>query len=93
MSGEPEPGLVPEHQRPRHDECESVLLTVDGEQFRVCAQAGRPGAYDFDWLSGPHEYGFGLTNSGGLALSRDELVQAIREFLAEIDPATGYLAE
>ncbi|MFI7026658.1 hypothetical protein [Micromonospora sp. NPDC049900] len=93
MSDEPEPGLVPEHLRPEHDDRESVLLTVDGEQFRVSTQAGRPGSYDFDWLSGPHEYGFGLTNSGGLALTRDELVQAIREFLAEIDPATGYLAE
>ena len=89
MSSEPEPGLMPEHLRP--DPGESITLTVDGHDFRVWTPT--PGAYHFDWLSGPHEYGFGLSTSGGAALSLPEMTEAIRDFLAEIDPATGYLTE
>ncbi|MFG3711052.1 hypothetical protein ACGF5G_09300, partial [Micromonospora sp. NPDC047730] len=44
-------------------------------------------------LSGPHDYGFGLSRSDGSAMSRPEMEEAIRDFLAQIDPATGYLAE
>ncbi|GAB3859963.1 hypothetical protein GCM10029963_62070 [Micromonospora andamanensis] len=93
MSGEPEPGLQPEWLRPDHDQGDPVLVTVNGQDFRVQARAGAPGTYDFDWLSGPHDYGFGLSRSDGSVMSRAEMVEAIREFLAEIDPATGYLAE
>lgn len=87
---EPEPGLVPEHPRTVRDE--PVLLTVDGHTFRVGQRADQPGTYDFDWLTGPHDYGFTL---GGPAvpMSRREMEDAIRGFLAEIDPATGYLRE
>ncbi|GIJ27612.1 hypothetical protein Vqi01_27740 [Micromonospora qiuiae] len=91
MSGEPEPGLVPEHLRPTPDESDSLMLTVDGQDFRVWSPV--PGTYNFDWLSGPHDYGFGLSRSDGSTMSRPEMEQAIRDFLAQIDPATGYLAE
>ncbi|MCW3843179.1 hypothetical protein ONA70_24050 [Micromonospora yasonensis] len=92
MSTEPEPGLVPEHMRTRY-QGDPVMMTVDGQDFRVRLRAGEPGSYDFDWLSGPHDYGFGLSRSDGFAMTRPEMEEAIRAFLAEIDPTTGYLKE
>ena len=92
MSTEPVPGVVPEHLRIRY-QGDPVLMTVDGEDFRIRVRAGEPGTYDIDWLSGPHDYGFGLSGSGRSPMTRPELEQAIRDFLAGIDPATGYLAE
>ncbi|MEH0935478.1 hypothetical protein [Micromonospora psammae] len=92
MSIEPTPGVVPEHLRIRYTG-EPIMLTVDGQQFRVRVRAEDPGTYDFDWLSGPHDYGFGLSRSGDHAMSLPEMEEAVRDFLAQIDPATGYLAE
>jgi hypothetical protein len=93
MSIEPEPGLVPEHTRPRYTKDDPIMLTVDGQDFRICERAGKPGEYDFDWLSGPHDYGFGLSGADGYAMTLPEMEEAIRNFLAGIDPATGYLKE
>ncbi|GGO68445.1 hypothetical protein [Nonomuraea cavernae] len=93
MSTEPEPGLAPEHTKPPHIKNEPITMTVDGQDFRIRERAGRPGEYDFDWLSGPHEYGFGITRAAGAAMTLAEMEEAIRGFLAEIDPATGYLKE
>ncbi|MFE0588642.1 hypothetical protein [Micromonospora echinospora] len=90
---EPEPGLAPEHLRTVRYQGDPVMLTVDGHDFRVRARAGEPGTYDFDWLTGPHEYGFSLSGPADPAMSRPEMERNIRDFLAEIDPATGYLAE
>jgi hypothetical protein len=70
------------------------LLMVDGEQFRVRLRPrhGLLYEYDYDWLSGPNEgYGFGV--SGPFEESEDEHTARIRDFLAHIDPATGYLRE
>ncbi|MEV0156126.1 hypothetical protein AB0H57_20690 [Micromonospora sp. NPDC050686] len=92
MPTEPKPGLAPEDERVRH-RGEPVALTVDGQEFRVRLREGEPRTYDFDWLSGPHEYGFALSGPRDRALSRAEMAQAARDFLAQIDPATGYLAD
>ncbi|MER7420346.1 hypothetical protein ABT346_26785 [Micromonospora peucetia] len=92
MSSEPEPGLAPEHLGPSYDG-DPIMVTVDGQDFRVRVRAGKPGTYDFNWLSGPHDYGFGLSRSDGYAMSLPEMEEAIRDFLSQIDPATGYLAE
>ncbi|MBY8873872.1 hypothetical protein K7640_18750 [Micromonospora sp. PLK6-60] len=70
-----------------------MTLTVDGQEFRVRVRVGEPRTYDFDWLTGPHEYGFALSGPRDLVLSHAEMTQAIRDFLAQIDPATGYLAD
>jgi len=71
-----------------------IRLTVDGELFEVCERAGVPGQYDFDWLSGPNRhYGFTSKRSDGSAESRDELKDDIRNFLAMIDPETGYISD
>lgn len=70
------------------------LLDVGGEQWRVRLRP-RQGPlfdYDYDWLTGPNDgYGFGM--SGPFEQSDDQHEARIRDFLAEIDPATGYLAE
>jgi len=76
------------------DAVRGQLLTVGGEQFRVRLRSRRGPLceYDYDWLSGPNDgYGFGV--SGPFEEGDDEHRARIRQFLAEIDPATGYLRE
>lgn len=52
----------------------------------------RPGQYDFAWLSGPNEgYGFGSTSSNGSPLSQTQMEAMVREFLAQVDLATGFI--
>jgi hypothetical protein len=92
MSTEPGPGLAPEHLGPRYTD-DPVVMTVDGQDFRVRRRAGEPGTYDFDWLSGPHDYGFTVSRSGDWAMTRPEMAEAARDFLAQIDPATGYIED
>jgi hypothetical protein len=68
------------------------LLIVDGEQFRVRLRPrhGHLYEYDYEWLTGPNEgYGFGV--SGPFEESKDEHTARIRDFLVNIDPASGYL--
>lgn len=65
-----------------------MRITIDGEDFSVTARSGAAGVYDFDWLN--HPVGYGFTSAGG-PMSRAEMEEAIRHFLAGIDPATGYL--
>jgi hypothetical protein len=89
MPSEPKPGVVPEHLRIKY-QGDPVMMTVDGQDFRIRVRAGEPGTYDFDWLTGPHEYGF---SSSGPEMTLPEMAQAIRDFLAYIDPTTGYLEE
>ncbi|MER7461196.1 MBL fold metallo-hydrolase [Micromonospora sp. NPDC126480] len=92
MPRKPEPGLAPEDSRPRY-QGDPVLLTVDGQDFRVRVRADSPGSYDFDWLSGPHDYGFGVSGRADPPRTRAEMEEHIRAFLAMIDPATGYIQE
>jgi hypothetical protein len=92
MSTEPQPGLIPEHLRISYQRS-AVMVTVDGQDFRVCERAQQPGTYDFDWLNGPNEYGFGISRSADCPMSLPEMKDTIRGFLAGIDPVTGYLAE
>jgi hypothetical protein len=90
MSTEVEPGPAPKRLRIRYED-DPVVMTVDGQDFRVRARTGEPGVYDFDWLSGPHDYGF--TSAGGdrTPLTPQEAEEHIRGFLAQINPATGYI--
>jgi hypothetical protein len=92
VSTEPRPGLVPEHMHIRYRD-DPVRMTVDGQEFRIRARAEEPGSYDFDWLTGPHEYGFGISRSDGSDMSLPEMEDAVREFLAQLDPATGYIED
>jgi hypothetical protein len=70
----------------------AARLVVDGEQFDVREQAGRPGTYHFAWVSGPNPgYGFTSARSDGQASTTDQLEDSIRGFLAQVDPETGYI--
>ena len=80
MSTEPEPGLAPEHTKPPHANHDPIMIVVDGQDFRVRERAERPGEYDFDWLSGPHEYGFGITRAGGSGMTVAEMHEVIDNF-------------
>jgi len=69
-----------------------LSLTVDGECFDVRYDEGQPGAYHFDWLTGPNPgYGFSTRTSSQTRLSRQSLVDGIVQFLAAVDPTTGYI--
>jgi hypothetical protein len=68
-----------------------VRVTVDGHDFLVRARTGEPGVYDFDWLTGPRDYGFSVARSDRSPMSRPEAEESIRDFLTQINPATGYI--
>ncbi len=73
---------------------EPVVLTVDGEIFRAQADTQQPGAWHVAWVSGPNAgYGFTTRCSDHQWESREKLEGAVRSFLAEIDPTTGYLSD
>jgi hypothetical protein len=68
-------------------------LTVDGEVFDVVAGEA-PGRYHYDWVSGRIPgYGFSSAVSDGSSLTVEQHVDAIRGFLAAVDPATGYIED
>lgn len=67
-------------------------VEVEGEVFDVAAERDRPGQYHFDWVSGPNPgYGFAVGTSDGREMSSGDIEDAIRDFLAAIDPETGYI--
>ena len=70
----------------------AVRVTVDGEDFEVRASPGRPGAYHYEWISGPNPgYGFSSARSDAQPSTMEEHEGAIRNFLAQVDPETGYI--
>ena len=69
----------------------SRRLEIDGEVFEVTTRLELPGQVDVAWLSGPDpDYGFSSRRSSGLHAD-DELRDAIRDFLDNINPDTGHL--
>jgi hypothetical protein len=84
-STEAEPDPVPERLQIRHDHG-PVMMTVDGQDFRIRARAEEPGGYDFVGLSGPH--GHGSTGAGGERgpLTPQEAEEHMRGCLAQINP-------
>ncbi|QEW00212.1 hypothetical protein F6J84_09005 [Microbacterium caowuchunii] len=65
-------------------------FTVDGETFSV-RRRDSDWSFHYDWVSGANE-GYGFSVSGGKSVTRERHVATIRDFLAGIDPATGYLS-
>ena len=63
-------------------------LEVDGEVFEVVYSPTRGSTYA--WLSGPNA-GYGFGSSGPRPATLDDHRAAIRDFLAQIDPETGYI--
>ena len=67
-------------------------MVVDGEHFDVTERVGEPGVYDLRWVSGPNEdYGFASAKYGADGQTDAELEAAIRNFLSQVDPSTGYI--
>jgi len=67
-------------------------MVVDGEHFEVTERVGEPGVYEIRWTSGPNEgYGFASTSYSGQGQTDAELEDAIRNFLSQVDPSTGYI--
>jgi hypothetical protein len=74
----------------------TFALEVDGEQFAVAVVVNPATGYTdtgYTWLSGPNrDYGFGC-GGGPPNPSREEHRQRIRNFLAMVDPTTGYIED
>ncbi|WP_420365260.1 hypothetical protein AAEP80_17140 [Curtobacterium sp. L3-7] len=73
---------------------DTEIIDVAGERFEIKRDAS--GRLDITWVSGPNEnYGFSMTevgNSSGHPIGNRSTVESeIRSFLADIDPATGFL--
>ncbi|MFB9323562.1 hypothetical protein [Cryptosporangium minutisporangium] len=66
-------------------------LTVQGHDWTVTERTGERGIYDFEWLTGPHPYGFTAGMLGDGLMNEADLESAIADFLAQINPETGYL--
>lgn len=69
----------------------SWSLAVGGQKWLVRDRSGQPGVYDFDWLTGPAQYGFTFGSSNGSPIDEEFMTSAIADFLAQTDPKTGYL--
>lgn len=70
---------------------ESWNLTIDGHHWVVREQPDRPGGYDFEWLTGSKRYGFSMGGSDKSPMDRAAIRFYIADFLAQINPETGYL--
>jgi hypothetical protein len=69
-----------------------VRVCVDGEDFEITSSLERPGQYHYDWVSGPNPgYGFSSASSDGRPSTIDDHEEAIRNFLRQVDPETGYI--
>jgi hypothetical protein len=82
-------------ERTDPDNVRTFALEVDGEQFAVRLVVDPATGYTdtaYTWLSGPDKgYGFGA--GGPPQPSLEEHQQRIREFLAMVDPTTGYIED
>lgn len=88
--GDPQavPGIYSETES--EADARSFTLEVDGEVFAL--RPGRQGGTDYTWLSGPNT-GYGFSQSPRPNVSLDEHRENIRNFLAQIDPSTGYIED
>ena len=86
------PGLAPDEPEPEPEPGrEAFEVVVEGERWLVRPVPGRPGHTHYDWLSHHTGYGFGSSRSDRVDPTYDEHVEAIRDFLDQVDPETGYL--
>ena len=77
------------HDRPADG---TRTFVVDGETFEVTRRPDERHVHDLDWVSGPNAgYGFTSAAYGGGPMTDDEIIDGIRNFLSQVDPATGYI--
>lgn len=64
----------------------------DGELFTAVTDPDQPGAWHLSWDTGPIPgYGYMTRRSDHQWADPADLIGGVRNFLAEIDPKTGYL--
>lgn len=70
-----------------------LTIVIDGEELAV--RRRRPGIYDYDWVNHRHGgYGFFSATNDRSAIKRGaDHVDAIRDFLEQVDPETGFLED
>lgn len=69
-----------------------LTVVVDGEELRVTRRLA--GVYDYDWVNHRHGgYGFGSATNDRSAESGEGHVAAVRDFLAAVDPRTGFIED
>jgi hypothetical protein len=73
-----------------------TTLEVDGERFRVQQSAADPYQLNFTWFTAPNRgYGFSSgtyeTKVLGTDDQRTKLEWSIRNFLSQVNAATGYI--
>ncbi|HSV38618.1 MAG TPA: hypothetical protein VLI04_07640 [Nocardioidaceae bacterium] len=67
-------------------------IELDGQLFDVVTHPDAPGRVAFTWVSGPNAgYGFVSQTSDAEPMSAHHQEAAIRSFLAQVDPDTGYV--
>lgn len=82
------PGVRPETEGTA--DVTSLTLEVDGDVFAL--SPNEFGGTDYTWLSGPNPgYGFGVSPTPNPSV--DEHTENIRDFLALVDPTTGYIED
>lgn len=87
------PGLLSEVRG--QPDVPSFTLEVDDEQFAVRIVVDPATGYTdsgHTWLSGPSQ-GYGFAIGGPPNPSLEEHRQRVREFLAMVDPNTGYIED
>ena len=85
-AGKAVPGVAPDSTLKRGRLL--YTLDVDGEVFTVRSHEG---GTDYDWVSGPNkDYGFGTSARD---MPEEGHRESIRDFLAMIDPVTGYIGD
>lgn len=73
---------------------EPMRMTVDGEVFDVRERPDAPGTYDFAWETAPvPPYGFSIGSNDRSRMRDDQLRTSIRDFLAQVDPETGFIED
>ena len=76
------------------DSPDTLTVTVDGDVFDVVYDPTQPGAYHYTRRTGPAPgYGFTSRRSDHARSTTAEHVEAIRSFLAMVDPVTGYIED
>lgn len=69
-----------------------VHVVVDDEAFAITTSPEAPGVTRYAWITGPHpDYGFTSSRSDRQPSRTEEHEAAIRDFLAQVDPKTGYI--
>jgi hypothetical protein len=78
----------------RHPSPDRFRLRVDGIEFDVAYDESQPGAYHYTRRTPPAAgYGFTARRSDHVRSTMAEHEAAVRDFLAQVDPDTGYIED